>query len=99
MQHLTLEVHSFFAASFMPVVAMTASSVHLDEIFSLVSVNEIVAGRGGLVDFDVGLRSPCYIEPRALSYPAIPLAFIPSTGDYGPDSRMTRDRGSGWLAD
>lgn len=26
MQHLTLEVHSFFAASFMPVIAMTASS-------------------------------------------------------------------------
>lgn len=35
MQHLTLEVHSFFAASFMPVVAMTASSARLDEIFSL----------------------------------------------------------------
>lgn len=29
MQHLTLEVHSFFAASFMPVVAMTASSACL----------------------------------------------------------------------
>lgn len=37
MQHLTLEVHSFVAASFMPVVAMTASLVRLDEIFSRVS--------------------------------------------------------------
>lgn len=91
MQHLTLEVHSFFAASFMPLVAMTASSVHLDEIFSLVSVNGIVAGRGGLVDFDVGLRPPCYIESRALNYSALPLALNPPTGDYGLDSRMARD--------
>lgn len=28
----------------------------------------------------------------------IPLAFIPLTGDYGPDSRMTRDRRLGLVS-
>lgn len=38
MQHLTLEVHSFFAASFMPVIAMTASSGAPRRDFLYVSV-------------------------------------------------------------